>query len=255
MSFFVAFLIALVLCYIVFILPTKWLKVEYEKTDLGINKKALQISDIHIKNLRIDVKKIKKIMKKEMPDFIFYTGDFVDKDENELILLDRFLFELSKEGVPAFAVLGNHDRYLANVEKLENVLVKNKVILLKNEFVINEEFVLIGIDDFCEGYHDIEKSFDFKEREKKKIVLTHDPNVVSTVLHDFDIMLSGHLHGKQLNVPFLFKIKPMGELPSKGIYKGKHCLPNGKLYISKGIGQTRFNVRIFVRSEITIHHF
>jgi uncharacterized protein len=48
-------------------------------------------------------------------------------------------------------------------------------------------------------------------------------------------------------------LKPMGELPRRGIYKGLHESEQGTYYISKGIGQTGVNARLLVRSEVTVH--
>ena len=87
------------------------------------------------------------------------------------------------------------------------------------------------------------------------VVITHDPNVVLNIPPlRFDYLMAGHLHGKQFNVPGLYWLKPMGELPKLGVYKGLHQLPQGLIYISKGLGQVGINLRFLVRSELTVHH-
>lgn len=244
----------IVFAYFMLVVPTKWLKVEVINNHLGMDEKALQISDIHIKNTRVKAKRIVKVIKREKPNYIFYTGDFIDRDERELKTLEAFIGEIAGEGIESYAVLGNHDRYLMDLSVLERLLEKYNVRVLKNESVVKEKFTLIGIDDYCKGYNDEEMSFKDVEEEVKKIVLTHDPNIVEHMVETFDLMLTGHLHGKQINVPFLFRLKPMGPLPKKGIYKGEHKTSNGRLYISKGLGQSRWNIRFMVRSEVTIHN-
>lgn len=49
--------------YFMLISPTKWLKVEKIKYELGLDIKVLQISDMHIKNLRVDLKKLLEMLK------------------------------------------------------------------------------------------------------------------------------------------------------------------------------------------------
>jgi predicted MPP superfamily phosphohydrolase len=246
-------IIIVLILYLFLIAPTKWLKIERVINDLGLNKKILQISDVHIKNMRVSMDRIKRVIDEEKPDYIFLTGDYIDRNEDEFNKLELVLIIIKNSGVETYAVFGNHDRYI-DVQKILNLLQRYNIKVLMNEFVEKEEYVIVGIDDYCKGMHDTTKSFEFNnELQKKVIVLTHDPNIVDHMDESFDYMVTGHLHGKQINVPYFFHIKHMGNLPKRGIYKGLNSVKGGKLYISKGIGQSRWNVRFLVRSEITVH--
>lgn len=252
--FVLSFLIFICLFYLFFYFPTKWLKIERQRHNLKINKKIIQISDLHIKNLRVPLKNIQYIIKKEKPDYVFLTGDLVDKKEKELKKLEKLLSLIKQTKTETIAILGNHDYLLKDISLLVNLLEKYDVKVLRNEFIEKEDFIIVGIDDLDSGYSDLNKSFNFENKKNKKtIVLAHNPNIIEHIKEKFDYMLSGHLHGKQINVPFLFKFKDMGDLPKKGIYKGLNKSELGSFYISKGISQTKYNVRFLVRSEITIH--
>ena len=72
-----------ILFYLLFIVPTKWLKVERNQTMLGLNKKVLQISDLHMERIRVKPEQIQKVIEKEEPDFIFLTGDYYDKPKSK----------------------------------------------------------------------------------------------------------------------------------------------------------------------------
>lgn len=248
-----AFLLFFVLFYVFFIVPTMWLKVERVHLPLGIHKKILQISDIHIERSRVKVSTVEKLIKKEHPDYIFITGDIVDLKIVEAKLIP-FLEMLRDSGVSVYAVFGNHDYYLEDTSPLEELLAYHNVRLLKNEHVREDGFRLVGIDDFRSGKHDIEKAFRGVSDEETKVIMTHDPNIIYEILEPFDYMMSGHLHGKQVNIPFLFTFKDMGPLPASGVYKGLHKNRFGTFYISKGMGQSRYNIRFMVRSEVTIHN-
>jgi len=239
---------------VLFILPTKWFKVERIQWSSHEKKKIIQISDLHIRNMRVPLSKIQQLIKRERPDFIFLTGDFIDRNEQELPKLREFLQMIKETNVESYAVLGNHDRHLTNLELLENLFQAHDIRLLKNEFVEKEDCIIVGIDDYGRGHHDLEKSFAFTNPSGKDVlVLTHDPNILNEFEQNFSVFVAGHLHGKQVNIPYFFHFVDMGELPKKGIYKGKHETERGPIYISKGIGQSHLNFRFLVRSEITIH--
>ncbi|GCL70761.1 hypothetical protein PN4B1_06630 [Paenibacillus naphthalenovorans] len=53
MSILWGIILAIAACYLLFIFPTQWLKVEKVRHSLGLNIKILQISDMHIERLRI----------------------------------------------------------------------------------------------------------------------------------------------------------------------------------------------------------
>ncbi len=271
--------------YLSFILPTQWLKVERVHVDLGINRKILQISDIHIEHLRVTPDRIKRLIREERPDLIFWTGDFVES-KHAIVKLHAYLEALYGDiaDIPSFAVLGNHDYALKNTQPIIDELTRHGIRVLRNESVDLRDFVLIGMDDYCTRHHDAERSFAGVSANKRRVLLQHDPNYILKNDQAFDYMISGHLHGKQFNIPFFFHLKDMGPLPRMGVYKGLHQLaPKGKdkgngvraealgdargdersgganagsrgaYYISKGISQSEYNARFWVRSEVTVH--
>ncbi|TDG00328.1 metallophosphoesterase [Paenibacillus piri] len=245
-------LLTLLLLYILLILPTQWLKIERVRYPLGINRKIVQISDLHAEKLRISPERLLSIIEREKPDFIAITGDFTRNDRH-LRRVEPYLKAISISAVPAYAVLGNHDYRMRKITKLLQLLKSYRIPVLRNEMLPLDGFQLVGIDDFCSGKSQVNRSFQQVDPSKPVIVLTHDPNVVPHIRKPFHYLMAGHLHGKQFNIPFFFKIKYKGELPAKGIYKGFHKGDYGAFYISKGIGQAGINARLFVRSEITVH--
>lgn len=240
--------------YGLLVFPTQWLKIERVKLPLGLNKKIVQISDIHAEMLRVSPERLERIVRGEAPDTIMLTGDFTRK-LRYLPRVEPYLKALASIGVPIYAVPGNHDyKMKSGVVRLFEMLERHGIRLLRNESVQADGYRLVGIDNFGTGHSKIGKAFGPSGTGGGKvIVITHDPNVVPHINRPYDYLMSGHLHGKQFNLPFLFALKKKGELPSKGIYKGVHRSPQGTFYISKGISQAGINARLFVRSEITVH--
>ncbi|GCL70760.1 hypothetical protein PN4B1_06620 [Paenibacillus naphthalenovorans] len=167
--------------------------------------------------------------------------------------MKRYLNVFQASGIPAFGVLGNHDYQQRKVSKLIKLLQQSGIHLLRNESVRLPGFELIGIDDYDSGKSRIGESFHGTNTGRPRIVITHDPNIVLEMRERFDYLMAGHLHGKQLNIPSFYRLRPMGKLPAMGIYKGLHRGPYGTYYISKGMGQTGVNARFLVRSEVTLH--
>ncbi|MGP1910004.1 metallophosphoesterase [Metabacillus sp. JX24] len=238
--------------YLLFVVPTKWLKVERVNVPLGINKKILHLSDIHIERNRIPSSKIRDVLKREKPDYVFITGDFTAR-ERYIPRLEAYLTAFKEQGIPVYAVFGNHDYRTFHLSLLLREWLQEKgVHVLINESIELEDFSLIGLDFYREDEFGVEKAFSNVVSDKPGIVLCHDPNDLEKVGKPFDLMLSGHLHGKQFNIPLFFKFISKGELAKRGIYKGFHEVGGRYLYISKGIGQAHWNLRFGVRSEMTL---
>lgn len=247
-----ALLGAATLAYLLLITPTRWLKIERVDLNLGIGKRILQISDLHVDRLRIGTDKLAEVIRTERPDYILLTGDYTYK-RHHLPKVDRYLEVISLSGIPAFAVMGNHDYVLPRPRSLIDLFRKRGIPVLRNSRVELPAFTLVGIDNHSTGHSRPDVAFRGLKGSKPIIVITHDPNVVLEIRQSYDYLMAGHLHGKQFNVPYFYSIKPKGPLPQRGIYKGFHRGEKGPFYISKGIGQAGINARFMVRSEVTVH--
>lgn len=240
-----------VLFYFTLILPTQWLKVERVQVPLKLGLKILQMSDLHVERNRIRPNTLERVIRRERPDLICLTGDYLDQSSSFLLLIP-FLKMIQSTGVPAYAVLGNHDYMLKRPSELVRLLEEFDIRVLSNRTEVFDTFNLVGLDDFDSGHSD-EVAFSSVISGKPIIVMTHDPTVTLFMKYSFDYLFAGHLHGKQFNLPFFFLIRNMGPLAASGIFKGLHPSDKGRFYISKGIGQSGLNFRFFVRSEITLH--
>lgn len=252
MVMILSLLAVIILLYVLFIFPTQWLKIERVNNPIGIKKRILQISDLHVDKLRISAKRIRQVIDEEKPDYIFLTGDFTYK-EHFLPRAGHYLKMISDSGIPVYAVLGNHDYELPRLGRLLDLFKAYGIKVLRNESIMLPDFQLVGIDDASSRHSNVARSMKDVDDNKPIVIITHDPNVLLHIKRPYDYLMAGHLHGKQLNIPFFFVIKPKGPLPAKGIYKGLHKNQLGAFYISKGIGQAGFNARFMVRSEITLH--
>ena len=228
--------------------------------------KIVHFSDIHYTRV-ITNKRVKKLVNEInllKPDIVFFTGDLIDTDatpnERNKEKLINFLKEISPK-YAKYAVIGNHD-YDNHLELVEEIYNKSNFKLLKNEYDIiynnNSDKIFIGgLDTVSYNLADIDKTMEyFKNNEdiKYKIILVHEPDYADTIISKYpsvNLILSGHSHAGQVRLPII------GGLIKNNNAK-KYCdeyykVNNTRIYVSNGIGVSRYNFRLFNRPGINFY--
>lgn len=229
----------------------------------GISElKIVQLSDLHMERQSISPQRMYELVVSAAPDLIVMTGDYLDRYHNIgkcLEYLKAIKRVNPKYGV--YMVFGNHDHYLGErIDEFAQAITATGCHILRNESrtidIDGTPLTIVGIDDYCLGKSDIEKSYRKVPEEGVHLVLAHDPNTILAMkeAHKADYILSGHFHGGQFNlIPYLHRVMGFGELPKQDILKGMHVVNGKTLYISEGLGQSGLNVRLGSRPEITAH--
>lgn len=200
---------------------------------------------------------IERVNKIEDLDLVLIPGDLIyhAKAEN----LDRHLSSFKEIKVPVYSVLGNHDHgYPGVVEKdlskeVNQWLEENGIGVTDNRIfdvqVKNSKFKLVGIGDLNAGNSRVEILEELKE-EETVVVLTHNPDVADLLPKGkADLMVAGHTHCGQIQIPFIYKYA----IPTVGDYDGGYMdHPNTQLYISCGLGEGGLPIRLFNRPELTV---
>lgn len=227
--------------------------------------KVLHFSDLHYLRV-IDDNMLKKVVEEINlinPDIVIFTGDLIDKDFNindkqkeQLITLLKSIN--SKYG--KYSIIGNHD-YIKDKEEIETIYNESNFILLQNTYDIiynseNEKIFLGGLDTYSYDKADIDKVMNyFKDNDNidYKIILVHEPDYIDTITskYDVDLVLAGHSHNGQINIPFIKNfILPYG---SQKYYKNYYNVNNTPIYISSGIGESRINLRFLNKPSINFY--
>ncbi len=248
---------AITVCYAFFIEPNQ-LKTE----EVNISSKKLKepvsiavFADTHFGagyKLENFDKVIAKINEKEV-DYVIFTGDLIDNyqnyKKNTSIISSKLLNIKAKKG--KYAVFGNHDYGGGAQNYYKSIMNKGGFEVLINQSVSfsKNNLKLIGVDDFLIGYGN--SSIVNKENSNTyNLVICHEPDVFDNFNKDkVDLMVSGHSHGGQVNIPYL-KDKILPALGSKYTY-GEYKNNNSLLYVNPGLGTTKINARLFAKPEIT----
>ncbi len=236
------------------------LPLQRSKNHLNSTQKILiQISDLHIGN-RFNLNYFYEAFKKVnhlQPDFVVYTGDFVQYENSEQFKqLQKIAPYFPKGTLGTIAVLGNHDYGKKFKEEnvartIQSILQENGLTVLRNEQIEINNISFIGIDDLWGTNFNPQPLVSKIDKTKEHIILCHNPDVYDLpIMRNLKgVMLSGHTHGGQVKPPFLppFIIPVKNKNYTSGwVHKDKDL----KMYINKGLGNL-WKLRFNVRPEIT----
>lgn len=263
------------LIIIFFILWTLWGNLTVGVTNYSVESsripesfdkfKIAVISDLHNAEFGKDNSDIVKKVKRENPDIIAITGDFVDSNKTDIDLAVSLAKQLV-EIAPCYYVMGNHEVWLFNrYEELQQKLIDVGVIVLRNEVVkITKNYEIIqiaGLDDPDYSNPDIYYHENILDKHIKEmnltddycILLSHRPETFSVyVENNIDLVLAGHAHGGQFRIPFVggFYAPNQGRWPKYDAGKFTENLTT--MIVSRGIGNSIIPIRINNRPEILI---
>lgn len=238
--------------------------------------KIVHISDIHSGSFtdKLAVDRGIKMILKENPDLILFTGDLVNDRATEMAeYMD--VFGQLKAPMGVYSTLGNHDYgdYVRweteelkrkNLENLKGVHKDLGWRLLMNEHVVlergNDQIALLGVENWsAKGrfpkYGKMAEAYPGAEKYPFKILMSHDPShwdaEVRRTYSDIDLMLAGHTHGMQFGVDLPgFKWSPVQYVYKEwaGLYEAE----KQKLYVNRGFGFLGYPGRVGILPEITV---
>lgn len=235
-------------------------KLEIGKGNMGEKLKIVHFTDTHLgpSYTLEELKKLVEKTNKQNPDLVVFTGDLMDHPGQY-----PYKEEIGKvlSGIQStygkYAVWGNHDHGGAGVRYYEDIMEAAGFTLLQNESkaVYTEaghKINVIGIDDALLGKVDIQGAYKGIKEEAYNIFLMHEPDLVERVsANNYDLVLAGHSHGGQIQIPFIGPIYTPGlaEIYTHGLYE----LEDEKyLYVNSGVGTTKMEIRFWNPPQIAV---
>lgn len=217
--------------------------------------RVAQLTDLH--HSRIvpieEVRRVVELANGAEADVVVLTGDYTTSRRGYIEPCAEALGELrAPEGV--WAVLGNHDHY-TDAELTTRALRKNRVNVLGNANTVlrrgGDELQLAGVDDWGWGQADWGRALRGVELSRPSVLLSHEPAVLDMPeTRGLSLILSGHTHGGQINLPFVGA--PARFVEEFKYLRGLYEREGTQLYVSRGTGMIGLHVRIGARPEIAV---
>lgn len=138
-----------------------------------------------------------------------------------------------------------HKEFTQLLEKTPFKLLHNKTEVVP---IKGSALNICGLGEHMLGKADPKEAFKKYDARYPGIVLVHNPDAVPSLLeYPGDIILSGHTHGIQINLPFFRK--PFFLLENPRFARGLIPLKKKWLYVNRGLGSV-FRFRWFSPPEI-----
>ncbi len=139
------------------------------------------------------------------PDLVLLGGDLTTARVSEFVS-HRDAFRALQAPLGVHAVLGNHDHYSGEAERLRTLIEESGIRVLHNRSVELRrgscKLTLAGVDDLILGRPDLVSALG--SASWPVVLVSHNPDLFFDAARSgVALMLSGHTHGGQLRIPGL----------------------------------------------------
>ena len=234
-------------------LNNSWLVTTRYNVDIGLGKgvKIVHLSDLHGKRFgRKNIKLVKKVAD-EKPDFIAITGDIIHVYTQKNIEVAAEAVSALKEIAPVLYVAGNHEMRNKGYRGLRKILLEAGATVLDDKVVEVCGISVTGLNGASLRNDKIEK---ITPDVSPKILLAHEPQFFGKYTGaGYDLTLCGHAHGGQWRIPFTgvgLYAPGQGKFPK--YTAGAHEKDGKAMVVSRGLGNSKFPLRLFNRPEIVV---
>jgi len=240
--------------------------------------RIVHISDMHGKTFGKENVGLAERIKSLKPDILLITGDMMSSTINDEGAFFDFLDHFNK-ACPIYMCLGNHEQIASqlitgNSDRYTNFInnIRDKgVILLDNEKVKvkkgTDSITISGLT--LELYHysrrDVEHydenmslTVSYMEAvlgnspEEFNILMSHNPAYFKEyVSWGADLILSGHVHGGIIRIPFLGGVFSPEKVFFPEYDAGLFESGTSRMVVNRGLGYSKVNIRLFNRPEIS----
>lgn len=195
--------------------------------------KIVQLSDLHVGPFfsLSKVDSIIELVRKEKPDMVVITGDFIDEPELAEAAIEKVSRFAAEIPYGIYFCWGNHE-YFKDKNRIDGLLKKSAIQVLdnSNKLIADGErpFYLVGVD-----YPWADKKAEQVETRKQflaaalkglpdnslPILISHHPDFIEDAFAaGIPLTLTGHTHGGQVSV-FGYSLLPVQYRYMRGMYQ------------------------------------
>ena len=245
-------------------LQTDFYTAEFENLPEGFDGcRIVQLTDLHGAQFGDDNADLLAAVAAAQPDYIFLTGDMLDRfretPQSYAVELCAALMEIA----PTYLVTGNHEWALGSVRELKAAVAETGAVVLSNEFVTLERdgdaIVLAGIDD-PNGFADQKTPEELAQElcaahgDEFWLLLAHRNHYFVKQYYRLgaDLVLSGHAHGGMFRLPFTDGLIGVERDLFPSYTAGFYEVDGARLFVSRGLGNSGRSFRLFNRPQVAV---
>lgn len=220
------------------------------------------VADLHVGSPHNGVERLDELvgrLSRSDSDLVLLAGDYMIQG----VLMGRYVPPATiaehlrplAARKPVYAVLGNHDwwddgpRVRAALEEAGVVVLENQALRVRKHGCA---LWLVGIGDYHEGAPDFARAFapTEEDRDAPVLALTHNPDLFPDMPPRAALLVAGHTHGGQVDLPLLGRLVVPSNYGDR--YAIGHIIERGRhLFVSPGVGTSILPVRFRVPPEIS----
>ncbi|MDO4548406.1 MAG: metallophosphoesterase, partial [Clostridia bacterium] len=222
--------------------------------------RAVFLSDLHLSEFGEDNIRLVERVRLLKPDIILIGGDmniYGNDDYSVVLTLCRQLVEIAD----TYYALGNHEltQIVAVGRQIYDDIEATGVVMLNDQYkniTVNGNAICLG--GLSESGANIDRySNDIIGRvasqDGYKILMSHYPSNFDLVAQsDIDLVLSGHLHGGQVNLPYLDGLYSYEDGFFPPYTEGMFEKDDTKMIVSRGLGNSHSLPRVNNPPELVI---
>ena len=216
------------------------------------------MSDLHAGAPHVDVAKVARLVariNRARPDLVVLLGDYVDPTLpfGTPVAPAAAAAELGRlrARLGVVAVLGNHDWVHTGADMARGLRAAGVTVLENDAVAVGERLWVAGVGAEGERVADPAAALARVPAGAPVLLLSHHPDTFVRVPRRVALTLAGHTHGGQVALPGLGG----RQIPSRfgDRFAAGHVVEGGRhLFVSVGIGTSRFPVRLLAPPEIVV---
>ncbi len=224
----------------------------------GYSLKLALISDMHY-GLYSTPERMQRLVDKLNSldvDAVVVAGDWTYEPPKNINLAEQ-LKPFSQLKHPIYSVPGNHDEEMPGpplAQELKAALIANHVQPIEGKSIDLGKVRLVGIGDLLMTDTRSARLAALKIQDKPLLLLTHNPDSLYELpkLTQPFVMLAGHTHGGQVNLPIATE-KILALMTRDGYKRGLYPLAgHNQLFVTSGIGMVGLPLRFAMPPVIDV---
>lgn len=219
--------------------------------------RIVQISDIHLSPLVSEslLARAVDMANETRANIGLITGDLISRAGDPLDTCLRHLARL-KADAPILGCLGNHEIYAHSEEYTTREAARIGIKFLRHESQVlrfgNSRINFAGVDYQQRSLPYLVGAEDLLVPQTMNVLLSHNPDVFPIAAEKgYDLTLSGHTHGGQVNVEILHQGLNIARFLTPYV-DGLYRKGNASIFVTRGVGTVGLPARLGVPPEIAL---